>query len=165
MRMAYGIGDAKLRDFGELFLRVIGEHCRERHLSTDEVQSHAQRTKRTKRTARTNSPKPNAERETAFRLFQEGASIESVRRATGRALRTVVEYLCDYIRDTRPTSIDVWVAPETRARVAEAANRLGMGTLKPIFVALGEEVSYEQLQIVRAHLQGNSDRKNAPGDR
>src|SRR5262249_27775666 len=112
MRMAYGVGDAKLRDFGELFLRVIDEHCHQRHLSRDEFQS--QRTERTKRTARTNIPRPNVERETAFRLFREGASIESVRRATGRALRTVVEYLCDYIRDTGPTSIDVWVAPETR---------------------------------------------------
>jgi ATP-dependent DNA helicase RecQ len=61
MRMTYGVGDAKLRDFGELFLRVIDEHCRERDLSRDVFRSH-ERTKRTERTEGTNIPKPNLQR-------------------------------------------------------------------------------------------------------
>jgi len=35
LRLVYGIGDAKLRDFGSQFWLVITAHCRERGLSTD----------------------------------------------------------------------------------------------------------------------------------
>jgi ATP-dependent DNA helicase RecQ len=35
MRMVYGIGDAKLRDFGQAFLEIIERHSRERGLARD----------------------------------------------------------------------------------------------------------------------------------
>src|SRR5205807_3988075 len=36
MRLVYGIGESKLRDFGECFLQALHSHCRERGLTRDQ---------------------------------------------------------------------------------------------------------------------------------
>jgi hypothetical protein len=44
------------------------------------------------------------------------------------------------------------VADDLYNKIAEAARRVGTEKLKPIFVALGERIGYEQISLVRAHL-------------
>jgi hypothetical protein len=44
----------------------------------------------------------------------------------------------------------------THDRVVEAARRVGTDRLKPIYLALGEQVDYDAIRLVLAHLQGRS---------
>src|SRR5207245_1635592 len=91
MRLVYGVGEMKLREFGERFLERIARHCRQNGVALDN-------------TAMPPPPAP-APREgptlnarAAFPVFQRGASIAEVMQQLGRARSTVVEYLCEYIR-------------------------------------------------------------------
>ena len=45
-----------------------------------------------------------------------------------------------------------WVSDEVYARVRAAAQHFGTGALRAISVALGENVSPEQIRVVLAHL-------------
>src|SRR5262249_46630155 len=147
MRLVYGIGDAKLRDFGEAFLEVIERHSRERRLARD-VANTVPRSPDESR----GDGQLSVQRRQAFELFRSGASIESVVEATGRSRNTVLQYLCEYIRRDRPLSLVPWVTDEVYAKIAEAARKVGTDKLKPIYVALGEQIDYALIRIVRGHL-------------
>ena len=71
----------------------------------------------------------------------------------GRARSTVAEYLCEFIRSERPASIDAWVDGTRYQQVLTAARLVGTGRLKPIFVALGESVPYDDIRLVLTHLR------------
>jgi ATP-dependent DNA helicase RecQ len=153
MRLVSGIGDAKLRQFGEAFLEIITIHCRERLLSRDNPAGPAAPVEAPKAPSR-----PNPVRDQAFTLFRQRAAIEDVMHQTNRSRSTVMDYLSDYIREERPASIATWVANEVYQRVAAAGRQVGTERLKPIFIALGEKVSYDDIRLVLAHLSLNSNR-------
>jgi ATP-dependent DNA helicase RecQ len=147
MRLVYGIGDTKLREYGDRFLQIIRGHCQERSLSMDNASTSLRTEEPRKAVVR-----PNAQRVLAFTQFRQGAAIEDVMHQTGRARATICDYLTEYIREEKPRSIAVWVAEGVYQRVAMAARRVGMERLKPIFIELGEQVSYDDIRLVVTHL-------------
>jgi ATP-dependent DNA helicase RecQ len=146
MRYISGIGDAKLRDYGERFLQLIRQHCGERGLSMDNASAPPLEE------PRKSSLRPNPQRTLAFEQFRQGAAIEDVMHQTGRARATICDYLTEYIREERPKSIATWVPENVYQRVAMAARRVGTDRLKPIYIELGEQVPYDQIRLVVTHL-------------
>jgi len=149
MRLIYGVGEAKLRDFGATFLKVIGDYCRQHNLRPDNPAA-PPRGEPARPAAR-----PNAQRELAFGLFRQGAVLEDVMHQTSRSRPTVVDYLCDFIRDSRPRSVAAWVPEDHYHRVLAAARQVGTDRLKPIFIACGEKVPYDDIRLVLAHLRAS----------
>jgi ATP-dependent DNA helicase RecQ len=147
MRLVSGVGDAKLREFGELFLKAIQEHCRTVGVTADNPAAPARPEEPRKASSR-----PNPQRDQAFELFRRGTPVEEVINQTGRTRPTVIDYLCEYIREERPASVAAWVAKENYPRVAGAARQVGTERLKPLFIALGEQVPYDEIRVVVAHL-------------
>ncbi|HLN31863.1 MAG TPA: DNA helicase RecQ [Gemmataceae bacterium] len=147
MRLVYGIGDAKLRDFGGQFLQIINEHSKERALTQDNPAGPLKTPE-----PRTTSARPNPQRDLAFQLFRKHKSIDEVVRQTYRSQNTVLDYLCEFIREERLTSIREWVVDDVYQRIADAIRQVGGTRLKPIFIALGEEVPYDAIRLVVAHL-------------
>jgi ATP-dependent DNA helicase RecQ len=148
MRSVTGIGDAKLRDFGQTFFDAIEEHCRRRELTRD-------RTTTPSRAVEPRLPmgtRPSAQGAQAFDLFRRGASLDEVARQTGRAPSIVAEELERFIRREKPRSVAPWVSDEVYARVRAAAQHFGIGARRAIAVALGENVPDEQIRVVLAHL-------------
>jgi ATP-dependent DNA helicase RecQ len=146
MRAVYGIGATKLADFGARFLHLLDTHCRARSLSRDN--SSAAPAPSLPRLG----VRPNPQRDLAFDLFRKGKGIDEVLQQTGRERRTLYGYLEEYVRGECPASVAPWVAAATYQQIAAAARQVGIGRLKPIYLALGERVSYEEIRIVRAHL-------------
>jgi ATP-dependent DNA helicase RecQ len=155
MRQVYGVGDAKLRDFGARFLAVIREHCGENGLAAD--------VPRLAEAAEVRSaPGPTTaagalRRERAYELFRQGAAIEDVMHQLGLKRSTISDYLADFLRGERPASVRPWVDAVTYERVAAAARQVGTDRLKPIFLALGEQVDYDTIRLVVAHLQAGGE--------
>jgi ATP-dependent DNA helicase RecQ len=147
MRLVYGVGDAKLRDFGELFLRTVVDYAREHGLSQDVASAPVRPVEERKAESRL-----NPQRDQGFSLFRQGASLEQVATATGRSQATVCDYLCDFIRQERPAKVSAWVADAIYERIVAAARQVGTQRLKPIFILLGEHVPYDDIRIVLAHL-------------
>ncbi|HZT79806.1 MAG TPA: DNA helicase RecQ [Gemmataceae bacterium] len=156
MRLVYGVGEAKLRDFGERFLQVMDEYCRDHGLSRDNAAPAR------KAEAPRPSSRPNPMRTLAFDLFRREAVVEDVMHQTGRARSTVVDYLAEFIREQRPGSVAAWVADDVYQQVAAAARKVGTAQLKPIYLALGEQVPYDDIRLVVAHLQAQSEPGTPP---
>jgi ATP-dependent DNA helicase RecQ len=147
MHLVYGIGEVKLRDFGETILQLIQQHCQSRNLSMD-VSAKPVRHDSAPRT----SNRPNPQRDQAFELFRQGAVVEDVLHQTGRGRATVVDYLCEFIRQQPAVSISPWLADDVYQKIAAVAKQVGTERLKPIFIALEEKVPYDEIRIAVAYL-------------
>jgi ATP-dependent DNA helicase RecQ len=158
MRLVYGIGDTKLRDFGGQFLELLDVHCGARGLPRDNAAGPLKASEPRKNLAR-----PNPQRTLAFDLFDQGAVVEDVMHQTGRGRGTVFDYLADYIRERRPASLHPWVQPDVYQRVVAAARLVGTDRLKPLFLALGEQVPYDQIRLVVTHFLASTAAAAPPG--
>jgi ATP-dependent DNA helicase RecQ len=138
-----GVGERKLADLGDRVLACVAEYCRAQGVARDVAPVEFEISGPTRRVlAKT----------TAFEMFARGASIEAVAAEVARTRRTVVEYLADFVAETRPETIDAWVAPDVVAAVARAAEELGSERLKPIHERLGGKVSYDDIIVALAHV-------------
>src|SRR5207253_10852651 len=142
MHMIYGIGEVKLREFGERIIQLIQQHCQNHNQAMDVSP---------KPVKLDNSPRPssrpNSQRDLAFDLFRQGAVVEDVMHQTGRGRSTVIDYLCEFIRKQPDVSISTWLADDVYQEIAAAARQVGTDRLKPIFVALEEKVSYDEIRL------------------
>ncbi len=145
MRMVSGIGDVKLRDFGDAFLSVIRQHIHDRTLAADLPPPRDA-------PAPPPSGKLSAAKLQAFTLFRKGVALDDVIAQTKLARSTVADYLADFIRIEKPKSISAWVTDDLRDRITIVAKENGTARLKPAYLALDEEVSYEVIRIVFAFL-------------
>ena len=57
--------------------------------------------------------------------------------------------------------IETWVAAEVYTRIAAAVKQHGGARLKPIFIALDEQISYDDIRIVVAHLTKSPNDTNS----
>ncbi len=143
MRAVYGVGDAKLRDFGARFLAAIAEHCRTHGLGLDPgslpFRSGA---------APSSTPGP-----TALDLYRQRRPIAEVMRRLNLNRAAAVDALLDFIRRERPASLDAWVEAGVRQKVLAAARVTGSGRPEPLARFLGDEVALEDVRLVLAHVQ------------
>ncbi len=142
LRGVPGLGESKVKEFGADLLQIVETHSRERGLSRDQFAEVAR-------------PVPAAPRtgsaETLAPLFARGLTVAEAAVESGLAPSTVSGYLAEWIRDTRPPSIDPWVDPGVQDQVREALEAVGIGRLKPVFEELGGAVPYEQIRVVVAY--------------
>jgi ATP-dependent DNA helicase RecQ len=144
MRQLSGVGAKKLQDYGASFLKLILDHCAATGVPTD-VRAEPQQY--------TPAPvKVTVRHEALFALFREGCVIEDVMHRSNLARATVNDYLATYIKVEKPVSIRTWVSDELYQRIAAAVRQVGTERLKPIYLALGEKVSYDDIRLVVAHL-------------
>ena len=150
-RLVYGVGEAKLREFGDRFLELLRRHCRDHGLKADLAPAPAAPPAE----PRAPGPKLTARLALAFDLFRDGSAVADVMHQMNLSRSTVLDYLAQYIRAERPASIAAWVPDEAFQRVLAAARQCGIERLKPIFIALGEKVDYDTIRLVVAHLQAS----------
>ena len=145
----YGIGEAKFRDFGQVFFDAIDKECRARGLTRD-----TQSPSRPAPSAHT-AASTGATNTQAAALFRKGLSVDAVAAQLGRARSTTQQYLCDFIKAEPPKSVAAWVSDDVYRQVAEAASRVGVEKLKPIFEALDGKISFDDIRVVVTHLNAH----------
>jgi ATP-dependent DNA helicase RecQ len=143
MRQISGVGEVKLRAYGRQFLEAIREHA---------AANPAPPPQPSPRPAGSSSVAAAARRQTAFALFRERAAVPDVMHQLKLARSTVADYLVQFVETEKPTDISAWVPDEIYQEVAAAAQQVGTEKLKPIYQALGEQVSYDDIRLVLAHL-------------
>jgi ATP-dependent DNA helicase RecQ len=149
-----GVGEYRLRSYGKAFLSVIVSHCRRTGLSTD-----VPAPKQAALPAPAHPPapsKPSANKELAFKMFRRGSPVAAVVEKTGLTTATVTEYLAEFVRAEKPASIFEWVPEDVCERVAAAAEIHGTQRLKPVFIELNGEVSYDHIRVVFACLESRA---------
>ncbi len=181
MRQISGVGDVKLREFGQRFLDAIKEYCQKQGLTMD-VSGPAARTlfpapalppltppvakapvapAPPPAPAKVAPPSPLAPPPAPakpptlaqeFELFRQEVSIPDAMRHLGKVRGLVVESLCEYIRREKPASIAAWIPDLTYRRIVNAVRTVGVEKPTPILLALGGSVSAEEVRLVLAHL-------------
>lgn len=149
MHLVHGVGEAKLRDYGDEFLKLILSHCEEKGVALDQDAPVAP----PRPARRSESVKSSPIRDLATQLFADHCVVVDVMHQTQRSESVIVGYLCDFIREQKPPTVEKWVQREIYVRIAEAAQKVGRDRLKPIFIELQEKVPYDQIRVVLAHLE------------
>jgi ATP-dependent DNA helicase RecQ len=153
MKRIKGVGDRKLADLGKRFVGAVRTYCAANGVAMNTAPSEQRPLRPAAGQAAAPAPVVSLVRRRAFEMFREGKPVAEVADAIARAPGTAAQYLADFISETGPASVDAWVAPDLYQRVEEAADKAGAERLKPIFEALGGEVSYDDIRIVLAHLR------------
>ena len=142
----YGIGDQKQQDYGAILTARISDWCRQNQLSKDLPIKGSRNPARN--TGRKKKKSSHIRGQQFFELFDDGLTIEEVALQIDRSTRTVAQYLASYIQARNIQSPDRWVSAMVVERVESAIEELGTERLKPIFLKLNEEVSYDDIRIV-----------------
>jgi ATP-dependent DNA helicase RecQ len=140
-----GVGEKKLREFGEIFLGEIAAH-----LETNARQIFADDS-----FTAPAAPPPSrgslgdSARET-LRRFRSGQTIEQIARERGVTTGTILGHIAEGIERGEPVDLQKFFTVAELAEVAAAFNRNGFGSLGAVFESLGGKIDYGRLRIFRA---------------
>jgi ATP-dependent DNA helicase RecQ len=93
-----------------------------------------------------------------IRLLAEGRSFQEIAAIRGRQLRSVIDLVATLVEKGELQFQNGWIDESKRASIEEACSRLGMERLKPIKEALPEEITYEEIRLVAAHLRREQEK-------
>ena len=138
-----GVGEKKLREFGELFLGEIAAY-----LQTNARQVFADDSFAATPPAARGSLGDSA-RET-IRRFRAGHSVEQIAREREVTPATILGHLAEGIERGEPVALERFFSPAELELVRDAFARLGYGSLTAVFEKLGGKIDYGRLRIFRA---------------
>jgi len=144
-----GVGQKKWEIYGDIFIRTIVDYCTTNSIEMDTMPAPLPRVLPLVIKESGNSSLSGA-KPRAFELFSQGCSVNEVADKLDRATSTVFGYLEEYIRQEKLTSPAPWVDEKTFLLILEAADKVGMDRLKPIFDSLNGAISYDLIRISRA---------------
>ena len=138
-----GVGEAKLEQFSDAFLEVIGAYASENGLSE---RAGPPRESRPSRSA----PRSGSTYDETRRLVLEGLNVGEIARRRGLSQETVVNHMERLADDGEELEIGHLMPSSERFEVIVGALRaVGEDRLAPVLQALGEGFSYEELRLVR----------------
>ncbi len=149
----HGIGQAKLDKYGDHFLSLIGDYCQQNNLHEVANIQAASKTTVSKSTS-VNSNSRSAEIVSAY---QEGQSISSLAEQFKVKDGTIINHLYRFAQDghkfAQPTQLLVQAGlSQTHIDSALAAFvEHSYERLKPIYDSLNEQVTYDQLHLLRIY--------------
>ncbi|MBI2827019.1 MAG: DNA helicase RecQ [Planctomycetia bacterium] len=155
--LVHGIGSRKSAEYGAEVLGEIAAYCRDTGAAMDVEVAPPSRDAQPRR-ERARDPARSAARTQAYRMFAEGKAIDEVAAAVDRSRRTTIQYLVEHIEREGIADPSPWIDTSTFERIATAARERGIDRVKPIYLALNEQVDYDQIWIAIACLRVKSSR-------
>lgn len=135
-----GIGPRTIEKYGDELLSLTEHFCKTHAIDLEGI---------AKATA---SKAPYSDtQQTSYQLFLEFKNIADVARHRGMVETTIEGHLVPYIK-TGKLDIDLFLTPEKQAMIKEAIDQCEDDRLKPIKEQLGEQVSWRDIHMMRAHL-------------
>jgi ATP-dependent DNA helicase RecQ len=143
-----GIGEKKMREFGQIFLREIAAHLQSspRQIFADDSFS---------------APAPAAPRgslltetvRNTLQFFRQGKSVAEIARIRGVAEGTIYEHLEKALLAGEKIEVSSLIPAAAQREIADAFARHGFLSLTPIVESLGGKYGYGECKIVRGILQ------------
>jgi len=149
LRDIYGVGEEKLKKHGFAFLEVIREYC-EKHSITEKPKTNIS-------VKRRNSKQPRTLRHVAVgEAYNAGETIPGIMAGYSIKLETVLDHLFGFFLEGNEIRTDGLLnlsatTEEQRSAVFKTFDQLGPEYLGLVFRAHSEEVSYEDLKILRLY--------------
>lgn len=155
-----GVGQVKLRQYGEIFLEVIRPFC-EQHLLSEKFPSRAEKVGQ-QRTLLGGGEEPSRDKSDAGRryvfvgeAYNAGESIASLMARYDVTLGTILDHLARFAAAGNPLRCgdDLRALPSTPPADQQAAfaafDELGAAYLKPVFEKLAGKINYDELKVLR----------------
>jgi ATP-dependent DNA helicase RecQ len=142
----YGVGRAKLKHFGSLFLGVIKNYCDEHDIEEQK-----------KSLDKKSEPKYTGElHEQLGQAYNDGQSIEHLAEEKGVKEMTILKYLKKYLKEgnaLRPDGLAQASALSQRKqdKVVESLEDKGPKMLRAVYDALDKSVSYTELRYMQLY--------------
>jgi ATP-dependent DNA helicase RecQ len=146
-----GVGDKKLREFGDIFLREIAEHLQTnaRQIFADDSFTGGGEARLPRPTSKDLS---DTVRET-LRCFRQGKPVSEISRMRGLKDSTIFGHLEEAMLAGERVEIGGLVSATAQGEIAAAFSRHGFGNLGGVVESLGGKYNYGQCRLVRAALQ------------
>jgi ATP-dependent DNA helicase RecQ len=142
-----GVGTAKLEQFGEEFLALIRSYAQQHGLPERSIPR--LRKERTPQARRAGSTLDETKR-----LFLQKLPISEIANLRGLAETTIIGHLERLVMAGEEISLDYLMPPPERlAKIEAAFQKNGELYLAPVRDLLGEEFSYQELNLVRIYLR------------
>jgi ATP-dependent DNA helicase RecQ len=155
-----GVGQVKLRQFGESFLEVIGEYCK-KHGLEEIPRPDTSRQKEANGSSILPGKAESIDGELPERTrlvaeaFNQGETVVTLMERHRVTMGTILEHLTRYaltglsLRNGEDLQLLSSVAPELKQAVSAAFQELGTAYLKPVYDKLNGTVKYDDLKILR----------------
>ena len=150
--MISGMGERKLRRYGDAFLHGIVNYCKLHNIEPKPLLH-----KRPESLIK--QPKSSTVQTTLY-LSKQCLSMHEIAKKRGLALSTIASHLERLILEGEDISVDSIVDPEKQQRIVQTLKELDMQTLTPVKEKLGDRYSYEEIRLVRAKMirEGEKER-------
>jgi ATP-dependent DNA helicase RecQ len=145
----------KAKKYGQTFLDLIGDYCREHDIK-----------EMPKQRAISASSYPSSTTKPRHivvgEAFNAGKSVKELKTEYGVKLSTILKHLHKYavagnsLRATDEFLEFSELSSEQQTTVLNTFDRLGTDRLRPIFDALNEEISYDELHVLRLYYLGKN---------
>jgi ATP-dependent DNA helicase RecQ len=149
-----GVGQVKLRQYGETFLEVIKAYCEKHNLKENlDHRSAPSSSSKKKRTGEYNTLPPRTL--IIAEAFNSGDTIQTLMERHQVTRATIIEHLTQYamtgheLRDGDDLQSLSTVVSKRQQAVFAAFDELGPGLLKPVFDKLNAQVNYDELRLLR----------------
>jgi len=140
-----GFGQAKAKQYGYSFLKLINEYCAEHNLSSS-VNSKQPKKERKEKTAKEEKEDTKA---ISYKLHKEGNSIADIARLRNLAVSTIESHLAFYIQ-RGIISVNELVKTEKLILIEPHLESFESGSIAPIKEKLGDAVSFGEIRMVLA---------------
>ena len=145
LRKISGFGDAKTEKFGQQFLDIILEYCKEKNLSSL-IHEKAPKQERKKTGEKKNKIDTKTE---SFKLYKEGRKIKEIAKERGLTAQTVEGHLAHYV-SIGEINIDDLVSKEKFLLIEPVAKTFSGTSLTPLKEKLSHEISFGEIKLVLA---------------
>jgi ATP-dependent DNA helicase RecQ len=148
-----GVGQTKLARYGQLFLEVIQSYCAERGLGEKPKGLLRLEARRTEPVESIKKPRHQVVGE----AYNAGRSLQSLVEEYQVQPGTILDHLTKFAQEGNPLrpSDEILalsqLSVERQLAALQAFERLGTERLRPVFDDLHENVSYDELKILRVH--------------
>jgi PIF1-like helicase/Helix-turn-helix domain/HRDC domain/Helicase len=149
LRMISGFGDAKIEKYGQQFLNVVLEYCKENNLSSLIKEKLPKRERKEPTGEKKIRVDTKAE---SFRLYKEGTPIADISKGRNLAIQTIEGHLAHYV-EMGEINIDELVTPEKLSQIEPMIKDFNGGPMTPIKEKLGDAVSFGEIRLAIAWQQ------------
>ena len=149
LRKISGFGDAKVEQYGQQFLDIVNDYCKESNLTS----SINEKSPKRERKERTGEKKLKVDTKAeSFRLYKEGKSVNEIARERGFTIQTIEGHLAHYI-SLGEINVSELINPEKLLLIEPVIKDFNDGSLTPIKERLGNDISFGEIKLAIAWLK------------
>jgi Helix-turn-helix domain/PIF1-like helicase/HRDC domain len=142
-----GIGRRTVKRYGGELLAIVADYCQAHHIDPATLPRPARQRQGTARAGE----KEGDTRLISYCLYQEGMRIEEIARRRSLKVSTIEGHLAHYIGAGQLPVTD-FISEERIARIVAVLAEQGVESLTLVKEQLGDDYSYGEIKMVRAHL-------------